>query len=578
MTDNRQQFSRLWYRRWQPWLLFLMISLAVFLSTWEPVNDNHREEIGQELVKCLQTDRFVRRLVFDAIGDRLATGDEEGTVQIWNPVDGKKVHICDLPPELRAENPAVNGTRRADSTVGVSALSISADANYVVSSDYRLHSHIRIWDMRRGRQQCQMVHTTALGMNQRVERVALSLAPNGTLLAVATRQSGLARVRLMDPMTATEQRTSDEFDEVDDLLFSPDGSTLAVLINPRSYKPTDTSNAIALLDAMTLKPRCLIRLYENDAKQAVQTGMSWNLAFSPDGKLVAAYGTELRIFEVATRRPVLILSGIGEARGKYAAVVIARDGRVIAVEQDHPQGSKRSIRSLLPWSPQVAIPRGDLWYDAFAFSPDGKMLATATYVKDVLVWDVNRLLGSKPEVVAPLNSSQLNELWSILGGDADSAYAAICKLVQARKGVVTFLKEHLNVVSRRDLLSLIDELDSDAFGVREAASAKLVKFGYQAEPALRAASPSHRSPDFARRLEDLIESLNKGPLPPEVLRSRRSIQVLEYIGTHEARTVLQYLATGDPDAAMTREALNSLQRLKSWEAVDEATAGEDRGE
>jgi hypothetical protein len=49
---------------------------------------------------------------------------------------------------------------------------------------------------------------------------------------------------------------------------------------------------------------------------------------------------------------------------------------------------------------------------------------------------------------------------------------------------------------------------------------------------------------------------------PKRLRSLRGVEVLEYIGTPEARELLQSLANGAQDACLSREAKASLERLQ----------------
>jgi hypothetical protein len=54
------------------------------------------------------------------------------------------------------------------------------------------------------------------------------------------------------------------------------------------------------------------------------------------------------------------------------------------------------------------------------------------------------------------------------------------------------------------------------------------------------------------------------PLKPgETLRGHRAVHVLETIGNPDARRHLQVLATGDPNAQLTRDARDALQRLKT---------------
>jgi hypothetical protein len=63
-----------------------------------------------------------------------------------------------------------------------------------------------------------------------------------------------------------------------------------------------------------------------------------------------------------------------------------------------------------------------------------------------------------------------------------------------------------------------------------------------------------------KRLERLVEQAS-APTPAPLVRALRAIEVLEHAGTAETKDVLLALAGGAPQAAITREAKASLQRL-----------------
>jgi hypothetical protein len=66
-----------------------------------------------------------------------------------------------------------------------------------------------------------------------------------------------------------------------------------------------------------------------------------------------------------------------------------------------------------------------------------------------------------------------------------------------------------------------------------------------------------------KALKVLLEklALEKWYLSRERLRVLRSLEVLERIGSSEARQVIQILAGGAPGAQLTREAKAALRRL-----------------
>ncbi|HEV3261052.1 MAG TPA: hypothetical protein VG013_29645 [Gemmataceae bacterium] len=105
----------------------------------------------------------------------------------------------------------------------------------------------------------------------------------------------------------------------------------------------------------------------------------------------------------------------------------------------------------------------------------------------------------------------------------------------------------------------IGELDDARFAVRAKATAALEKLGESAEPALRRALRGRLSLEQRTRVEQVLTRLEQGR--PERLRKLRSLEVLEDIGSPQARKVLQALAGGAPEAPLTREAKVSLERL-----------------
>ena len=69
-----------------------------------------------------------------------------------------------------------------------------------------------------------------------------------------------------------------------------------------------------------------------------------------------------------------------------------------------------------------------------------------------------------------------------------------------------------------------------------------------------------------RRLSDLLRPLEATGLTPEQLRAVRAVQVLEGIGSTEARQLLDSLAQGAPEARLTQEARAAAARLGRWPA------------
>jgi hypothetical protein len=108
---------------------------------------------------------------------------------------------------------------------------------------------------------------------------------------------------------------------------------------------------------------------------------------------------------------------------------------------------------------------------------------------------------------------------------------------------------------------LLADLDSDDFATRERAGAELGRSAEAAEGMLRRTLAGLPSLEVRRRIERLLARRAAARRAPEWLRPLRGVQVLEHIGTPEARRVLATLAEGTPQARLTQEARAALRRL-----------------
>jgi hypothetical protein len=110
------------------------------------------------------------------------------------------------------------------------------------------------------------------------------------------------------------------------------------------------------------------------------------------------------------------------------------------------------------------------------------------------------------------------------------------------------------------LEQFLADLDSDRFAVRQRAGEELEKFGELAGPAFEKVLAGRPSAEVRRQVEKLAARCAPAGTP-ERLRALRAVEVLEYVGTAEARRLLETLAEGAPEARLTREAKASLERL-----------------
>jgi WD40 repeat protein len=298
---------------------------------------------------------------------------------------------------------------------------------------------------------------------------------------------------------------------------------------------------------------------------------SWagSLSFSPDGRTLAVatklLGERILLFDAASGRQLLALPrrrGLLDTR-----LVFSPDGRALAFawrEDSH-----------LPGRVQVwEVASGGLRCEyagqggevrTLAFSPDGKTLASGSNNTTVVLWDLTRLPG-EPRPAARLPAEKRAALWDDLASaDAATGYRAVLRLAAAPEAVA-LLRERLRPVPRDDgeaarVQRLIRRLDDDDFEERERAERALGRLGRSCRPALEKALRGAPSPEARRRLRRLLSALDRPGPDLATLRPLRAVEVLERAAAPAARALLRELASGRPDAEMTRAAEGALGRL-----------------
>jgi hypothetical protein len=192
-----------------------------------------------------------------------------------------------------------------------------------------------------------------------------------------------------------------------------------------------------------------------------------------------------------------------------------------------------------------------------SFGAEGRTVLTSGADAQAYLWSLRPPMkqGAKPS---------LDSLWADLAAEAAKAYGALWSLSEV-KGAAAFLRGKLapvKLVTDERIRKPIDDLESDTFDVREKATKALADFGRVAAPAMREALRNKPPLETRKRLEDLLQRIEKKALLTEELRQMRAIDVLERQGTAEARELLQTLAAGAPGAFMTTEAQAALKRLR----------------
>jgi hypothetical protein len=205
---------------------------------------------------------------------------------------------------------------------------------------------------------------------------------------------------------------------------------------------------------------------------------------------------------------------------------------------------------------------------ALLFAPDGRMLASGATDHTTLLWDL-RLPRLFPSAGRPakLDAGERQRAWNDLAGqDPHVAYEALARLQADSAASVAFVGRCLQPVPApraEQVEKWVKDLGAPSFEVRDRATSQLRLLGRLAEPALRRAVEAKPELEALRRLERLLAGLGHDEigLSGERLRAHRAVQLLEIIGTPEARRVLERLAAGAERAAETGMARSALRRF-----------------
>jgi WD40 repeat protein len=334
---------------------------------WDPASG---KEVGLDLDGHQSA---VLHVVVSTDGKLVATGGDH--LRLWEARTGKHLRRIGVPGNY------------------VEALAISPDGKTVVTGGR--DKVVRFWDVETGKEIDQI-------KGHRGTLRALAFSPDGKLLA-----SGdvMLDIRIWDAPTRKELHKVKIQGTVTDrltLAFSPDSKALACggAVNadfPKGVPSTDLMSfslpgkgyPVLLLDAATGQETGRLEGAYNRIR---------SLAFSPDGKVLAATTSDGRIslWDVTTRKEQLCIAAhpenIDSSFRSSPSIGFAPDGHTLV--------SVSTDGTIRLWCARTGKERGRLQgpgaLNAVAFVPDGKTLFTGGGDASVLAWDAAYLQAVRP--------------------------------------------------------------------------------------------------------------------------------------------------------------------------------------
>ncbi|WKZ47430.1 MAG: WD40 repeat domain-containing protein [Anaerolineales bacterium] len=280
--------------------------------------------------------------IFSSDGALLVSGSGDRAVRLWQVSDGKLLRT------FRGHIENYEGRDLA------SSISLSADDSLLASTDY-YYGNVWIW------------RTSDGALVKKLEGNSVAFSPDGKILAVGIRDDNYQNpfVQLWQVSDWSLLSTLDEQKgEVSIMKFSPDGKMLI------------TNDTWGMARLWTVADGTLIKTFQADDRDRFLS-----IAFSADGTTLASISRDSRIQVRGINNDNNVTSLFG-FMNKVHRVVFSPDNLLVASGDDWSiQIWRKSDGTLLH-----NIATGEV--NDLAFSPDGKLLASAVSLDGIQVWNV----------------------------------------------------------------------------------------------------------------------------------------------------------------------------------------------